>query len=275
MKPTLDPLFPIYQVDSFTDAPFRGNPAGVCILMNHRPDNWMQKVAFEMNLSETAFFMQMNGRFRLRWFTPTTEVDLCGHATLATAHVIWQSEVVGPQEDLHFETRSGQLVARREGEWIVLDFPVRPAVAAPVPEGMVSGLGATPISCWRGQDDYLIELASEAEVKLLQPDFRALKAVKARGIIVTAPSENPEFDFVSRFFGPGVGVDEDPVTGSAHCTLAPFWQGRLGKTAMTGYQASERGGVVKVELRDDRVWLKGKAITVLQGVLSSAGTRVE
>ena len=269
----MDTVFPIYQVDSFTDAPFTGNPAGVCWLMGHRPDEWMQQVAFEMNLSETAFFMQKNNSFRLRWFTPAVEVDLCGHATLATAHVIWQSEIVGPSESIHFETRSGRLTASREGEWIVLDFPVRISEPAPLPNGITEALGATPNACLKGVDDYVLQFDSEAEVRAIQPDFRALKAVKARGVIVTAKSENPAYDFVSRFFGPAVGVDEDPVTGSAHCALAHYWGQRLGKKSMTGFQASERGGVVKVELTGNgRVLLKGKAVTVLQGVLTKEGS---
>jgi PhzF family phenazine biosynthesis protein len=210
----------------------------------------------------------------LRWFTPTTEVDLCGHATLAAAHVIWQSQVVGPDEALRFETRSGELIARREGEWIVLDFPEDLAVEVEMPQGLAEALGIGGGTCLRGRDDYLIELGSEEEVKALKPDFRALKQVEARGIIVTAPSFGGEHDFVSRFFGPAVGVDEDPVTGSAHCTLAPYWAKKLGETKLTGYQASERGGVVRVELPGNgRVLLKGKAVTVFQGVLTNEGVR--
>lgn len=272
----MEPVFPIYQVDSFTDAPFKGNPAGVCCLMGHRPDDWMQRVAFEMNLSETAFFMQKNDSFLLRWFTPAVEVDLCGHATLATAHVIWQSEIVGPLEPIHFETRSGTLTAKREGEWIVLDFPVRVSSPAALPDGITEALGVTPVACLRGVDDYVLVFETEAEVRAIEPDFRALKSVKARGVIVTSKSESPAYDFVSRFFGPAVGVDEDPVTGSAHCALAHYWGERLGKKSMTGFQASERGGVVKVELPGKgRVLLKGKAVTVFQGVLTREGTKVE
>jgi PhzF family phenazine biosynthesis protein len=274
MKSSMEPVFPIYQVDSFTDVPFRGNPAGVCCLMGHRPDDWMQQVAFEMNLSETAFFMQKNDSFMLRWFTPEVEVDLCGHATLATAHVIWQSEIVGPEEAILFETRSGQLTARREGEWIVLDFPIRASVPVALPEGIIEALGATPTSCLKGIDDYLLVFDSAEEVRGLQPDFRALKKVEARGIIVTAQSEDPSYDFISRFFGPAVGVDEDPVTGSAHCALAHYWNQRLNKRKMTGFQASNRGGIVKVEVKgNDRVLLKGKAITIFQGVLTKEGSK--
>lgn len=243
--------------------------------MGHRPDEWMQRVAFEMNLSETAFFMQKNDSFRLRWFTPAVEVDLCGHATLATAHVIWQSEIVGPHEAIVFETRSGKLTAKREGEWIVMDFPVRVSEPAPLPSGLADALGADPVVCLRGVDDYVLVFNSEAEVRTLQPNFRALGKVEARGVIVTAKSENPAYDFVSRFFGPAVGIDEDPVTGSAHCALAHYWGKRLGKKSMTAFQASERGGVVKVELPGEgRVLLKGKAVTVFQGVLTREGTKI-
>lgn len=266
------PLFPLYQVDAFAEAPFRGNPAGVCFLMGHKPDTWMQRIAQEMNLSETAFFMQAENGFHLRWFTPTTEVDLCGHATLATAHIVWQSDLVGADEDIRFQTRSGTLTAKRSGDWIELDFPAQAAHPAPLPEGLVAALGAKPITCLRSKSDYLLPFASEAEVKAIRPDFRALAKVDARGIIVTAPADGAATDFVSRFFGPAVGVDEDPVTGSAHCTLGPYWSKIMAKNLLTGYQASERGGIVEVEmLAEERIALRGKAVTVFQGVITQEG----
>lgn len=234
--------------------------------MGHQPDEWMQQVAKEMNLSETAFFMQGENAYQLRWFTPATEVELCGHATLATAHIIWETEMIGPNETINFDTASGRLVASKRGDWIELDFPAEPATACDFPEGLAEALGGAPLACYQNRMDYLIEYGSGEEIRNLKPDFRALAEISTRGFIVTAPAGSGEFDYECRFFGPGVGIDEDPVTGSAHCCLGPFWKEKWGKTKLRGYQASERGGKVEVEMVGDRVMLRGKAITVVQGV---------
>jgi PhzF family phenazine biosynthesis protein len=261
---------PIVQVDAFTDRPFRGNPAAVCVLEQPQPEAWMQNVALEMNLAETAFLHRENGAYRLRWFTPVYEVALCGHATLASAHVLWEEGHLAADQTAEFETRSGRLRATRNGEWITLDFPAKPAEPAEPPNGLLEGLGLTSArSVQRNVFDYLVELESAEQVRTLVPNFSALLKVEMRGAIVTALSDDPRYDFVSRFFAPGAGVNEDPVTGSAHCALTPFWSERLGKTDMVGYQASARGGVVKVGLRGDRVLLSGRAITILRGELLS------
>ncbi len=258
----------IFQVDAFTDRPFAGNPAGVCILPEPAADAWMQAVAAEMNLSETAFLVrQPDGAFHLRWFTPAAEVKLCGHATLASAHVLWETGALPPAETARFHTLSGLLTAAQRDGWIELDFPATPAAPAEPPAGLAEALGAP--SCYVGMNvfDYLVEVESEALVRSLRPDFTALGRLPVRGVMVTARSAAPEFDFVSRFFAPAVGVNEDPVTGSAHCCLTPYWANRLGKTGMLAYQASARGGVVRVRLAGERVLLGGQAITVLTGEL--------
>ncbi len=257
---------PCFHVDAFTARTFRGNPAAVCLLARSRPARWMQAVAAEMNLSETAFVRPIARGFSLRWFTPMVEVDLCGHATLAAAHVLWQEGIAPMGRELSFQTRSGQLSAVRTGSAIELDFPARPARVCRVPSGLARALGASPRVVAMSKDDLLVELASERAVRELRPDFTRLRHLRVRGVIVTARAGR-RWDFVSRFFAPAVGVDEDPVTGSAHCVLAPYWSERLGKTAMRGYQASARGGVVEVKLRDDRVGLCGEALTVLRGEL--------
>ena len=258
---------PITQVDAFTGAPFCGNPAAVCILPEPRPAAWMQAVASEMNLSETAFLHREEHGYNLRWFTPKVEVELCGHATLASAHVLWESGALGLDEQARFTTCSGLLTATRRGDWIEMDFPVRPEHPAAAPVGLASALGTQP--CYVGQNifDYLVEVESEDALRALRPDFEALAALPVRGVIVTACAATQECDFVSRFFAPAVGVDEDPVTGSAHCCLAPFWVARLGKEELVGRQISDRGGVVRVRLVDDRVLLGGQAVTVLRGEL--------
>jgi PhzF family phenazine biosynthesis protein len=254
-------------VDAFTDRPFQGNPAAVLILEKPRDAGWMQNVALEMNLAETAFLTRRNdGSFDLRWFTPTVEVDLCGHATLASAHVLWEERHLAPGAQARFHTRSGVLTAEHRNGTIVLDFPATPAVDAEAPEGLATALGVKPLYVGKSVD-YLVEVESEASVRALKPDFNALRSIRSRGIIVTARASSPGFDFVSRFFAPASGIDEDPVTGSAHCTLAPFWSARLGKTSFVAYQASPRGGVIQVELKGDRVLLGGQAVTVLRGEL--------
>ena len=253
----------IYQVDAFTDRPFAGNPAGVCVLPAAASDRWMQAVAAEMNVSETAFLLQRPDGFDLRWFTPTTEVELCGHATLAAAHILWQTGRVDRGERCRFHTASGLLTAGLHGDQVELDFPAVPDEPAPAPEGLAEILGAEVVAFRGSRFDHLAEVASEAVVRGLHPDLARLKALPVRGIMVTSRASTPGFDFVSRFFGPAVGIDEDPVTGSAHCCLGPYWARRLGKNELTAYQASARGGVVGVTVDGDRVRLRGRAVTVL------------
>jgi PhzF family phenazine biosynthesis protein len=229
---------PVFQVDAFTARRFRGNPAGVCLLEKPADEAWMQAAAREMNLSETAFLVREGDIFSLRWFTPSVEVDLCGHATLASAHVLWAEGLLGRESTARFSTRSGELRARLDRDWIELDFPADPPSPCPAPRGFDRALGAKPVALLRGRFDLLAELGSEKEVLSLDPDFRLLARIPARGVIVTARSGSGDFDFVSRFFAPAVGVDEDPVTGSAHCCLGPYWGGKLGRREMTGLQVS-------------------------------------
>ncbi len=257
----------IVQVDAFTAQPFRGNPAAVCILPAPGDEVWMREVAREMNLSETAFLYPESDGYRLRWLTPAVEVDLCGHATLAAAHVIWEDGHVPADRAVRFHTRSGLLTCEKKGDWIEMDFPAKVAAAAEPPPQLAAALGAELLFVGRNQFDYLAEVASEELLRGLRPSHHLLRELPVRGVIVTARST--DYDFVSRFFAPGAGVDEDPVTGSAHTALAPFWGARLNKTEMTGYQASERGGVVRVRLAGDRVILAGQAVTVLRGELLS------
>ena len=257
-----------FKVDSFTAEPFAGNPAGVCLLSEAREERWMQAVAREMNLSETAFLLRDGAAFNLRWFTPAVEVALCGHATLAAAHVLWQEGLLAPGETARFATASGELRASRRGDLIELDFPAKPEMQAEPPHTLLEALGVAPSYSGRNVFDYLLLLDSEAAVRAVKPDFARLCGVTVRGVIVTAPASTPGYDFVSRFFAPAVGVDEDPVTGSAHCCLGPFWAGRLGKTELSAYQASARGGELRVRVARDRVFLGGRAVTVLRGELT-------
>ncbi|MBI5136575.1 MAG: PhzF family phenazine biosynthesis protein [Nitrospirae bacterium] len=262
---------PIYQVDAFTSRPFAGNPAAVCPIDGVGPvdAHWMQQVAAEMNLSETAFVQRQGEGFALRWFTPTVEVDLCGHATLATAHVLWETGRARPGHDIVFHTRSGELGARMEGGWIWLDFPADPPQPVRAPDGLAAALGVEPLHVGRGRFDLLVELPTAQTVRELAPDLLALGRLPVRGVIVTAAGdrdEGGEIDFVSRFFAPALGIPEDPVTGSAHCTLAPFWHERTGLHEMVGHQVSKRGGTVRVR-SGRRVALGGQAVTVLTGEL--------
>ncbi len=254
----------VHQIDAFTDRPFAGNPAAVVLLRQPAPERWMQQVALEMNLSETAFLEPREDGFGLRWFTPMVEVDLCGHATLASAHFLFGEGHLPPDATARFHSRSGLLTARRDGDWIELDFPAQPATPVDPPEELLAALGVTPVAVSRSPADYLVEVESERAVRDARPDFRRLAAVSARGVMVTSPGAPPH-DFVSRFFAPAAGIDEDPVTGSAHCTLGPFWGARLGKTRLLGRQASPRGGEVRVSLAGDRVRLGGQAVTILRG----------
>ncbi|MHC4294294.1 MAG: PhzF family phenazine biosynthesis protein [Planctomycetota bacterium] len=258
----------LFQVDAFTGKPFAGNPAAVCMLEGPVEDEWMQNVAAEMNLSETAFLLPRDDGWDLRWFTPTVEVDLCGHATLASAHILWEAGYLDPDEEACFHTRSGLLTAVRKGEWIEMDFPAQPVgQMIESPEGLAEALGAAPVCAYRADWTQLVELESETVLRQIAPDFARMKSGQWGSAIVTAASDAPEYDFVSRFFAPAVGINEDPVTGSAHCILAPFWTKRLAKDHLVGYQASARGGVVKVAMAGERVKISGKAITVLSGEL--------
>lgn len=261
----------IVQVDAFTAEPFGGNPAAVCVLSLPASEAWMRLVAGEMNLSETAFLHPEGDLWRLRWFTPAAEVDLCGHATLASAHVLWEDGIVAPDAHIRFMTRSGELRASPGDGWIELDFPATPAIPAEAPVGMLDALGLQGTDAvsaiGRSRFDYLIEVSVPAVVESLRPDFGRLARVEARGVIVTARSDRDGADFLSRFFAPAVGVDEDPVTGSAHCCLAPWWAARLGRDRLVGYQASARGGFVRLRLEGDRVRLAGQAVTVLRAEL--------
>lgn len=255
----------IYQVDAFTDQPFKGNPAGVCILEEKQTDEWMQNVASEMNLAETAFLFPMDQGYSLRWFTPNSEVDLCGHATLASAHILFEKGYLKKEQEAHFHTKSGLLTAKLNEGWIQLNFPATPEEETDAPEELKEALDIDPIYTGKSVFDYLVEVDSEETVKNIRPDFTKLLKVRCRGIIVTAKSS--EYDFVSRFFAPEVGIFEDPVTGSAHCCLGPYWMKKLGKDTFTAYQASERGGILKVHVVGERVLIMGKAITVLEGDL--------
>lgn len=257
----------IVQVDAFTDRPFAGNPAGVCLLPEPRSEEWMQSVASEMNLSETAFLVPSGDAFDLRWFTPVMEVDLCGHATLASAHMLWEDGHSSPDAAIQFDTHSGRLTATRAGDWIELDFPATAPEEVAAPEGLAEALGAALSWTGRSKLYHFVEVSDELTILELVPDFAALSDLIPIGVIVTSRAAAGDFDFVSRFFAPGVGIDEDPVTGSAHCALAPYWHERLGKADMVGYQASTRGGVVRVSDRGDRVLLGGQAVTVLRAEL--------
>jgi PhzF family phenazine biosynthesis protein len=257
----------IFQVDAFTDEPFTGNPAAVCILPGPREAEWMQKVAREMNLSETAFLWRLEAGFSLRWFTPAVEVELCGHATLASAHILWEIGLLGPEEPARFHTLSGLLTAGKDPRGIEMNFPATPEEPAGAPPELIEALGVEPRYVGRNIFDYLVEIGSEEVVRTLKPNLALLREIPIRGVIVTSPASSPGFDFVSRFFAPRVGVDEDPVTGSSHCCLGPFWADRLGKSEMVAYQASERGGTVRVRVDGDRVYIGGRAVTVLRGEL--------
>lgn len=258
----------IIQVDAFTNQPFKGNPAAVCVLSRHRNHTWMQNVAREMNLSETAFLEKRDDGFNLRWFTPSVEVELCGHATLASAHALWEIGYLSLKEQARFFTKSGLLTAEFKDGWIEMDFPGEPETAISPPADLSKALGVSFKYAGKNRFDYLVEIDSEKILRRINPDFTLLATIPMRGIIVTSPSISKEYAFASRFFAPQVGVNEDPVTGSAHCCLAPYWGAKLGRNEMVGYQASSRGGVVRVRVAKDRVHLSGQAVTVLRGELS-------
>ncbi|MBE9100709.1 PhzF family phenazine biosynthesis protein [Vacuolonema iberomarrocanum] len=261
----------VIWVDAFTTEPFSGNPAAVCVLSEPMDAQQMQQLAAEINLSETAFLLKQADGYSLRWFTPAVEVALCGHATLASAHVLWAEGHVPPGQAARFHTRSGVLTAQRQGDRILLNFPSTPASPVTRPEGLLEALGSeVQAKCQaicKNQFDYLIEVASETLVRKMKPDFTRLRSLPVRGIIVTSRSEGERYDFISRFFAPGSGVDEDPVTGSAHCALAPFWGDRLQKNELWAYQASTRGGELYLQWQGDRVILSGQAVTVMRAEL--------
>jgi PhzF family phenazine biosynthesis protein len=270
----------LYQVDAFTDRVFAGNPAAVCLLPAPRPAAWMQSVAREMNLSETAFLVpRADSGFDLRWFTPAVEVELCGHATLASAHVLWETGRLGAAETARFHTLSGLLTAERRGGAegsagdIELDFPANRVEEVAPPAGLLEAFeGVKPRFVGKSRFDYLLELETEDMVRSAAPDCARLRTLPVRGVIITATGGSGPYDFVSRFFAPGAGVDEDPVTGSAHCTLGPYWSERLGKSSFRAFQASARGGELRVEAVGDRVKLGGRAVTVLRGELVADAT---
>jgi PhzF family phenazine biosynthesis protein len=257
----------IVQVDAFTSTPYSGNPAAVCLLPRPAEEPWMQQVAREMNLSETAFLVRQSEGWGLRWFTPLVEVDLCGHATLASAHVLWEEGLLPPGAQARFDTKSGRLTADRTSDRIELDFPAQPDRPSAPPDSLLDALGVRASYVGKSRTDFIVEVATEDEVRALRPDLNRLRETPARGVIVTSRASSTGFDFVSRFFAPAAGVDEDPVTGSAHCCLAPYWSAKLHKREMVGYQASARGGVVSVRIAGDRVILGGQAVSVLRGEL--------
>ncbi len=257
----------IYQVDAFADKPFSGNPAAVCMLQESLDDELMQHIAAEMNLSETAFLMKEDDGYRLRWFTPAYEVDLCGHATLASAHTLWETGLLGEDETARFHSRSGLLQARKVEAGIELDFPSQPPWRVEVPLKLLQSLDVEPVFGGYNGSDYIIVVDNQRIVEQLNPDFRMMGEVKMRGVIVTAPGREAGMDFISRFFAPSAGIDEDPVTGSAHCCLAPYWAEKLEKTSMQARQISPRGGNVHVRLENDRVFLTGKATMIMEGKL--------
>jgi PhzF family phenazine biosynthesis protein len=258
----------IWQVDAFAEAPLTGNPAAVCILPEPRDAAWMQAIGREMNLSETAFLVRRDDdSYDLRWFTPALEVDLCGHATVASAHILWEEQLLPPDEAARFHTRSGLLGARRDGDWIELDFPAYETKPTELKVDIAKALGAKPVFVGKTRFDTLVELTSEDAVRSLQPDMGLIAAVGRRGVIVTARASTAPFDYVCRFFGPNGGVPEDPVTGSIQSSLGPYWSAKLGKDDLLGYQASARGGTLRVRPRGERVLIAGKAVTVLKGEL--------
>jgi len=265
----------IAQIDAFTGRAFRGNPAAVCLLTDYPEARAMQILAQEMNLSETAFLKPVEDGYELRWFTPTVEVDLCGHATLASAHFLWESGELSHTAEARFHTRSGLLTAVQRDRWIEMSFPAQPAVATEPPGGLLQAVRANPLFVGKNESDWLVEVESEQEVLELDPDLRRLGEISDRGVMVTSVSDADSYDFVSRFFAPAAGVDEDPLTGSADCCLGPYWAHRLDKAELVGFQASSRGGVVRVRLANDRIVLGGQAVTVLLGELTAAWPQID
>jgi predicted PhzF superfamily epimerase YddE/YHI9 len=260
-------LMNIYTVDAFTDNTYSGNPAGVCVLESGKPVKWMQSVAAEMNLSETAFLLKAPEGYMLRWFTPKTEVDLCGHATLASAHLLWETGLCDDDE-ITFHTKSGELGAKRVGRWIELDFPLEMDEETEAPGLLRESLGVPFKYVGKNRMDYIVEVEDEQTVKNLQPDFALMKLMTVRGVLVTATSDKSGFDFVSRCFFPALGIDEDPVTGSAHCCMGPYWAKKLGKRQLSARQISQRGGELRLSVLDERILIYGEAVTVIKGELA-------
>lgn len=261
-------MLPLFIVDAFTDELFRGNPAAVCLLPSEPSSEWMQLMATEMNLAETAFVFRDGDRIGLRWFTPMCEVDLCGHATLAASHILWQESWFRKDETIELHSKSGVLVTKLESDGrIVMDFPLELAVPMTPPRGfdVALGLSRPPLATLKNRMDWLIHVDGAEELRRLHPDMIALAKYSGRGWIVTSGSDDPRFDFLSRFFGPAVGINEDPVTGSAHCCLVAYWSEILSKPRLVGFQASKRGGVVTVEMGQNRSLLSGQAVTVIWG----------
>jgi PhzF family phenazine biosynthesis protein len=257
---------PFFHVDAFADRPFTGNPAAVCLLDAPADAEWMRKAASETNLSETAFVVPIGGGFNLRWFTPAIEVDLCGHGTLAAAHVLWESGRLAEGDTARFETRSGWLSATRDSGWITLDFPALAVSPGPVPDAVVAATGLEPVFTGTCGPKWVVEVAGEDSLRAARPDFARLRTVPGRALMITAASAPGHgADYVCRYFAPWAGVDEDPVTGSAHCALGPFWAARLGRRALSALQVSPRGGSLRVAADGDRVRLSGQAVTVVEG----------
>lgn len=257
----------IYIVDAFTDKPYKGNPAAVLILKTEKPDHWMQSIAKEMNLSETAFLHRQGEEYSLRWFTPETEVDLCGHATLASAHILWEEQFFNGEE-IRFTTKSGLLTATRDGNWIQMNFPLEIEQKCVPPRELIEGLGVPYRYIGKNRLDYIVEIEDEETLKGLRPNFDLWKSIN-RGVIITSKSNRPGIDFVSRCFYPALGINEDPVTGSAHCCLGPYWQGKLKKNELTAHQLSNREGVLRVTILEERILISGQAITTLKGKLAA------
>jgi PhzF family phenazine biosynthesis protein len=258
----------IYQVDAFTDQPFRGNPAGVCILEKEMPDEWMQNIAMEMNLSETAFLLKENTGYKIRYFSPEAEIPLCGHATLSSAHILYETGIVKKNDRIFFNSKAGQLIISYSGGWITMNFPAYEVEPVEIKNDFEKIMGIRPVRLYRtGHGWTLALLGSEKEVRNLKPDFKAMKSSPYGDLIITAPSADMDFDFCVRCFAPALGIDEDPVTGSAHCALVPFWHHKTGKKNFISHQVSKRGGVLKVELKGDRVEISGQARTVIRGEL--------
>jgi len=257
-----------FVVDAFTSVPFAGNPAAVVPLEAWPADGWLQNLAREMNLSETAFIVPSSTGYELRWFTPTVEVDLCGHATLATAKILAHLGQLPDGGEVSFSTRSGILTTARFGEELQLNFPAQPATPTSAPPDLSQLLGITPLYVGYNGSDYLVEVESQQQVRSLTPDFKQLAQVPCRGVMVTAIASDSQFDFVSRFFAPSAGIDEDPVTGSAHCCLGPYWSAKLQKQSLIGHQISSRGGIVHVTIASQRVLLRGSAVIVASGTFT-------
>jgi len=258
----------IYQVDAFTTEAFRGNPAGVCILEKDMPEEWMQNVAMEMNLSETAFILPDKGFFRIRFFSPEAEIPLCGHATLSSSHILYETGFVPLEKEIKFLSKAGELIIRSEGSWVTMNFPAYGLDRIEIPDSLERIIGIIPSELHKTAHGWtFVLLKNESEVRDLKPDFKLMKNSGFGDMIVTAVSEDKNYDFCVRCFAPALGIDEDPVTGSAHCALVPFWHTRTGRKEFMSHQVSRRGGVLKVALKGDRVEISGQARTIIKGQL--------